>query len=341
MDEVDPETVISRLENFRVNRACGTAYDAPSIQPGRRLRSKGKGRISQWQMAVLAINLPGWIHIAFLPVLGMIVSQKIKTMRTIRSFILWGGLALIILASAAFVERDACLGIPASVNTQNKGFAVIELFTSEGCSSCPPADELVAAIAEETKDKPVYVLAYHVDYWDHQGWKDVFSNHDYTTRQQEYGRQFNLWSVYTPQIVVNGSKQFVGSEESTLRSAIRNELSVVPSDTLNLEAKQNGSDLQVSYQTTADTKNTNLLIALVQKTAQTAVKRGENAGRTLSHAQVVQVLHSHSLKSAAGEATVTIPAGFDARNWEVIGFVQHKRTGEIVAASKTSSFDIK
>jgi hypothetical protein len=292
-------------------------------------------------MAVLAINLPGWIHIALSRIQGMIVSQKIKTMRTIRSFILWGGLALIILASAAFVERDACLGIPAPVNTLHKGFAVIELFTSEGCSSCPPADELVATIAKETKDKPVYVLAYHVDYWDHQGWKDVFSNHDYTMRQQEYGRQFKLWSVYTPQIVVNGSKQFVGSEESTLRNAIRNELSAAPSDTLALHAMQNGANLQISYQTTADIKNTNLLIALVQKTAQTTVKRGENAGRTLSHAQVVQVLHSQALKSAAGNATVTLPDEFNAGNWEVIGFVQHKRTGEIVAASKAGSFDAK
>ncbi len=91
-----------------------------------------------------------------------------------------------------------------------KGFALLELFTSEGCSSCPAADALLAKIQQEAQGKPIYVLAYHVDYWDRLGWKDIFSNRDFTRRQNEYGGWMNLNSVYTPQVVINGSNEAVG-----------------------------------------------------------------------------------------------------------------------------------
>ncbi len=113
---------------------------------------------------------------------------------------------------------------PIKPTAVNKGFAVVELFTSEGCSSCPPADELVARIQKEYKDQPVYILAFHVDYWNRLGWRDVFSNAGYSARQSEYAKYLNLPQVYTPQIVVNGKKEFVGSEEGTLRDAIKNSL---------------------------------------------------------------------------------------------------------------------
>src|ERR1700743_69163 len=109
------------------------------------------------------------------------------------------------LASTAFINAR----LLKKVNAADKGIAVIELFTSEGCSSCPPADELVAKIQKENKDKPVYILAYHVDYWDRLGWKDSFSNADFTKRQNSYAKVLRLQSVYTPQIIVNGKTEFV------------------------------------------------------------------------------------------------------------------------------------
>src|SRR5450755_1400863 len=86
-------------------------------------------------------------------------------------------------------------------NIPTEGFAVVELFTSEGCSSCPPADEAVGRLSGLKKN--VYLLSFHVDYWNYLGWKDLYSNPDYSSRQQEYGNIFHLNSIYTPQIVVN------------------------------------------------------------------------------------------------------------------------------------------
>src|SRR5947209_3544323 len=112
--------------------------------------------------------------------------------------------AAIALAIAGFRHPTLLLAQPSS----GPGFAVVELFTSEGCSSCPAADETLAKVAREYPEN-VYVLGFHVDYWDRLGWKDVYSSADYTNRQREYAQQFNLNSIYTPEVVVNGRVEFV------------------------------------------------------------------------------------------------------------------------------------
>src|SRR4051794_39591301 len=110
----------------------------------------------------------------------------------------------------------ACISLLGLATTRKKtsaplsGTAVVELFTSEGCSSCPPADEALAAAAK-TYTGHVYVLGYHVDYWDRLGWKDPFSNAAWTDRQTRYADLFKLNSIYTPQAIVNGKTQFTGS----------------------------------------------------------------------------------------------------------------------------------
>lgn len=120
----------------------------------------------------------------------------------------------------------------------SKGFAVIELFTSEGCSSCPPADNLVSKILRENK-QDVYILSFYVDYWNRLGWKDNFSQAAFSNRQQQYSRYLSLDGVYTPQIVVNGTDQFVGSDETHLRSSLNkglkqeSDLSIEASETNN------------------------------------------------------------------------------------------------------------
>src|SRR5256885_17175186 len=99
--------------------------------------------------------------------------------------------ALLVLITSAFTCSDSSIQKNNTDNNSNSGFAVVELFTSEGCSSCPPADNAVANLLKEYKND-VYVLGYHVDYWDNLGWKDAFSNAAYTKRQRDYARSFKL-----------------------------------------------------------------------------------------------------------------------------------------------------
>ncbi|MBW8688257.1 DUF1223 domain-containing protein [Chitinophaga rhizophila] len=89
----------------------------------------------------------------------------------------------------------------------------MELFTSEGCSGCPQADELIGRIEKESENRRLYVMAYHVDYWDGQGWKDRFSDHAFSLRQQMYAAGMGLSGVYTPQLIINGTSQYIGSDE--------------------------------------------------------------------------------------------------------------------------------
>jgi len=216
----------------------------------------------------------------------------------------------------------------------SKGFAVLELFTSEGCSSCPPADKVLAEIQAEVKDKPIYVLAYHVDYWNRLGWNDVFSDADFTTRQKQYRNWLNT-QIYTPQLVVNGKAEFVGSEKRAIRSAVEKELKVDALTTLILHAQQEGEELKVHYITSDKMKNRHLLIAIVQKNAQTKVERGENAGYTLSHVQIVRKLQNVPIRtSGEGRLVISLSDGFDAQNWEVLGIIQDQSNGQILGATK-------
>jgi hypothetical protein len=253
-------------------------------------------------------------------------------MRSIKIFTLAAGL---IAVAAAFIIPKNNAPAKNKITADGKGFAVIELFTSEGCSSCPPADELVARIQKENKDKQVYILAFHVDYWNRLGWKDVFSSADYSKRQNEYANWLNLQSVYTPQIVVNGKKEFVGSEEGTLRNAITAGLNGNSTATLTLNTQKGQNQVSVQYRVNGAEKNSDLLLALVQKAAQTKVQRGENGGRTLSHVQIVRKIQSVALSAGGnGNAAIALPEGINIQDWEVIGFVQNKTNGEIQAAAK-------
>lgn len=245
------------------------------------------------------------------------------------------GLAALILTSFVQYNHKAGLGKNNREKVAGPGFAVVELFTSEGCSSCPPADELVAKVEQDNPGKPVYILAFHVDYWDNQGWKDVFSKGDFTTRQYEYASWLRTETVYTPQIVVNGKKEFVGSDESKLTNAITSGLQSSASAKLVLEAKQGLNKLIIQYQTNGASKSTDLQLAVVQKVARTTVKRGENAGRELSHVQIVHQIQSQAVgKTGTGTAEISLPEGFNSKGWEIIGFLQNRNSGEILAAAK-------
>jgi len=216
------------------------------------------------------------------------------------------------------------------------GFAVVELFTSEGCSSCPPADELIAQIQKEENDRSVYILAYHVDYWDRLGWKDGFSSATFTGRQRQYANWLRLSSVYTPQIVVNGKKEFVGSDAKTLRTTVENDLKATASAQLSLNSlRQDKHGLEWSWQAGGTKKAVSLVVALVQRSAVTNVKAGENGGKTLSHVQIVrgmEVIDTDGKGSGTGR--MDWPVGVKPGDMEVIAFLQDKSSGEIIAASR-------
>ncbi|MBC7847860.1 MAG: DUF1223 domain-containing protein [Flavobacterium sp.] len=220
-------------------------------------------------------------------------------------------------------------------NAAKKGFAVLELFTSEGCSSCPPADELMGKIQNEYKDKTVYVLSYHVDYWDDLGWKDIFSNPDYTKRQYDYARWLKKEPVYTPQLIINGKTDYIGSQEAVIRGGIAKAISRPNEVDLDISVKQGKSWAIVNYKVSRNSKNTQLVLALVQKSVKSKVKRGENEGKLLSHSQVVRNLVYQKLAvNEKGSLNVYFPKNFDSRNGEIIGFIQDKTTGTILGAAK-------
>lgn len=220
-----------------------------------------------------------------------------------------------------------------------KGFAVVELFTSEGCSSCPPADALIARIQQQDKDLPVYVLAYHVDYWDRLGWKDAFSNAAFTERQRQYASWLKVASIYTPQVVVNGEREFVGSEAGTLTRSIKNALEESGEPQLSLSSlRLNGGKLDWTCKTegeTATRDNYSLVVAVVQRTATTQVKGGENGGKTLTHVQIVRELNVSALDARGqGSGQLAWPAGVAPADGEVIAFLQNSNSGRIVAATR-------
>jgi len=222
-----------------------------------------------------------------------------------------------------------------------KGFAVVELFTSEGCSSCPPADALIARVQQEDKDLPVYVLAFHVDYWDRLGWKDAFSDAVYSDRQRRYAAWLKLPSIYTPQVVVNGQKEFVGSEAGTLYGAIKNALQQTDGPQLVLSGlRLNGERLDWTCRTEggmAKRDNYSLVVAVVQRAATTQVRRGENGGKTLSHVQIVRGLEMSTLDGQGQRAgQLAWPAGLAPADGEVIAFLQNQDNGQIVAASRSA-----
>ncbi|SHM74506.1 Protein of unknown function [Flavobacterium chilense] len=220
-------------------------------------------------------------------------------------------------------------------NQDKKGFALLELYTSEGCSSCPPADELLGKIQKEQKENNVYVLSYHVDYWDKQGWKDIFSNVDYTKRQYDYARYMGKDPVYTPQVIINGKIDYIGSQETSLRNGIRTALSKSGSASLNLESTQNGENLAVNYAVETISKNSRLFIAVVQKEAKSNVKRGENANRVLSHYQIVRHLQSVDLnKIKKGITSVHLPKDYNSKDFEIIGFIQDMNSGAILEVKR-------
>lgn len=234
-------------------------------------------------------------------------------------------------SSPQSIEQASILSLKEDKEMNKKGFAVVELFTSEGCSSCPPADRLSGEIVQKAAEQmeEVYVLAYHVDYWNYLGWKDRFSAPEYTQRQYWYARKFGSSRVYTPQMVVNGDVEFVGSRKSQAELQISQAIENTAKRSRDLVLKiENG---QIYYEIKGDVTGQSLQYALVEKEASTQVERGENRGAKLYHYNVVQSYKEISSPDTKGRFQIEYPS---KDKYEIIAFLQDKGSARITAADR-------
>ncbi|MCU1223559.1 MAG: hypothetical protein JWQ42_1652 [Edaphobacter sp.] len=243
-------------------------------------------------------------------------------------------IALVALPSAAIAQTPA---------SQSRTPVVVELFTSEGCSSCPPADALLARLDREqpVSTAEIIVLEEHVDYWEQDGWHDRFSSPQYTERQNQYAPRLKFDNVYTPQMVVDGATQFVGNNGPRAYQAIV-AAAQTPKITLSLSTPVlDGRHVVSSVSSPASPlPKADLYAALIEPKATTEVLRGENGGHHLEHAGVVRSLQRigklQDLASGPVKFNLTAPAGVGPTNMRVVVFAQESGQGPIRGATITT-----
>jgi len=202
---------------------------------------------------------------------------------------------------------------------------VIELFTSEGCSSCPPADTFVGELADRDD---ILALSLHVDYWDYIGWKDRFADARYTKRQRKYARQFALRYVYTPQVVVDGSYQSVGSDRREIFDAVGKSKSLkkIP---IKLKNSPDGMVLDLA---STDVGPVNVYSIFYDRYQESNVRRGENSGRKLVHANVVRDM-TRIATWQGKPVRLSIPASPNGGDVCAV-ILQSASTGQIIGAAR-------
>jgi hypothetical protein len=223
---------------------------------------------------------------------------------------LWLGLAVTVLAQSA-----------------NDTPVVVELYTSQGCSSCPPADKLLGDLARRGD---VIALGLHVDYWDYIGWKDNFASPQYSDRQRAYARYAGARTVYTPQMIVSGMDHLIGARPAELESLIKR--LAAKKSTVSLDVDRKGNTVRVRARSTAPL-STKAVIQLVRFIPHSRVQigRGENAGRTIDYANVVTEWSRVGDWDGASDLSLNLKAqGDDA----VVVIIQENGPGPILAAAQ-------
>ncbi|MEO8588315.1 MAG: DUF1223 domain-containing protein [Flavobacteriales bacterium] len=225
---------------------------------------------------------------------------------------------------------------PSTPSVGAQGFAVVELFTSEGCSSCPPADDALTELVERAQrdDLPIFALSFHVDYWNRLGWKDPFSAAAWSERQRIYSTRTDD-NVYTPQCIVNGTNSFVGSRSGELNTEVNKAIAGTTVNGIEVDAHRTDAVITVTYAVAGPVAETELVVALVESGLSSQVRSGENGGRLLTHVNVVRELKRVAISDAArgGTATLSANALKDAGNAQVILFVQERGQGAVTGAA--------
>ena len=222
---------------------------------------------------------------------------------------------------------------------------IVELFTSEGCSSCPPADALLAKLEGQQPfaGAEIIGLEEHVDYWDQLGWRDPFSSANWTARQYAYAGFFRNGSAYTPQMVVDGHEEFVGSRSGKARQAI--ELAAVEKKVkVDLSAISLVQDKNLTFKVSVEnlsgsTDTREVMLAITETGLHSAVTRGENAGEDLHHASVLRELKTigamekNAERPFSAQPVVKLDSGWKRENLRVVIFVQEKKGKRILGAA--------
>jgi len=234
-------------------------------------------------------------------------------------------------------------------SADNPSPVVVELFTSEGCLSCPPADALLLKLMETQRPgkEPIVAMEEHVDYWDQLGWRDPFSSHEWTWRQENYAAAFGNGNIYTPQMVVDGRAEFVGTREWEARRVIEEQarkaktnVSVTPANSSDGKERFNVHVGKLTDFRTGDTPE--VWLAITETELHSEVTRGENAGEDLHHAAVVRTLRKIGVATAkdpetsfTGEASVALDRSWRRDNLRAVIFVQEKISRQILGATET------
>jgi hypothetical protein len=220
---------------------------------------------------------------------------------------------------------------------------LLELFTSEGCSSCPAADKLLEEIDREQpiNGADLIVLSEHVDYWNHLGWADPYSSPAFSVRQQWYGSRFSTHDIYTPELVVDGTRSLVGSDWPKAENAIKESVREAPKIPINLAAERKDGKAQIHVQVASNSNSGQapVYLVLAYDRVRSQVARGENAGRDLSHTAVAYSMQEIATLQPESKLDKTfsasLPRNSRAEDTRVIVFVRKSDSTRIIGVAKT------
>ena len=255
-----------------------------------------------------------------------------------------GWIGVVVALAASFLIWNSTKRADAQVILGSNMPVVIELFTSQGCSSCPPADRVLSRIGSELAEASVYPLSFHVDYWNYIGWQDPFSSTAWSDRQKQYAAAKNSKRIYTPQLIVSGGKDCVGSKERCVRGAIADAKRSSPRgrvDVEKLRLVEDGAALELSLLASgAGEKPLRVMLAVHTSAMRTEVKRGENRGDTLRNDFVVrELLAAMEIPAGSSDAkrkTLRIPLdkAWGTRALGVTAFLQEEKSLRILNADR-------
>lgn len=259
--------------------------------------------------------------------------------------------AALLLVFAAFLTWELGTGATAqtasSQASAGREAVVVELFTSEGCSSCPPADALLAELAtrQPLGTAEIIALEEHVTYWDEYGWKDPFSSSILTTRQYDYASSLHNGNPYTPQMVVDGTAGFVGTRGGTARQEIEKAAAIKKARVeINLvsQAQNNSAAFKISVEklpSAAPKDTAEVILAITESGLHSSVKAGENVGKELQHSpvlrelKVIGVMGKNGEEGFTGQPVVKLDSKWNLENLRAVVFVQEKKSRRILAAA--------
>ena len=282
-------------------------------------------------------NRSSTIRFAIAAVLSLAVALLVGA-KFFRNSINWSS------ASAVNAEADIAEAMPPQVGDGKRAPVIVELFTSEGCSSCPPADKVLAELerSQPVAGAEIIPLSEHVDYWNYIGWSDPFSSELFSARQQAYAPVFRNDSAYTPQMIVDGQAEFVGSNLAKAQTAIAR-AAKLPKAEVKLEVAREAQTIKLKTSVeklpaVSENDVAEVLLAITESNLTSQVVRGENAGRRLPHTAVVRELRLLGRIVAPDKGFEAVTLAALKSDWKIgdlraVVFVQERKQKRILGAA--------